>query len=209
MAEPEIIPPINTVLDGFSHIRRYWDKYQACYAAKILPGEYYVTRHNECITTVLGSCVSACIRDVRLGIGGMNHFMLPMNKADDKSLISEAARYGNYAMEHLINDIIRNGGQRKNLEFKLFGGGRVMNMMMDVGKKNIDFVLDYVKTEGFAVSAQDLGDIYPRKIIYFPKTGKVKMKKLQSMHNDTIIIRENQYMDKLRTEPVQGDVELF
>jgi chemotaxis protein CheD len=209
MAEPEIIPPIKAVLDGFSHIRRYWDKYQSCYAAKILPGEYYVTRHNECITTVLGSCVSACIRDVRLGIGGMNHFMLPMNKADDKSLISDAARYGNYAMEHLINDIIRNGGQRKNLEFKLFGGGRVMNMMMDVGKKNIDFVLDYVKTEGFAVSAQDLGDIYPRKIIYFPKSGKVKMKKLQSMHNDTIIIRENQYMDKLRTEPVQGDVELF
>jgi len=112
-------------------------------------------------------------------------------------------------MEHMINDIIRNGGQRKNLEFKLFGGGRVMNMMMDVGKKNIEFVLAYMKTEGYSIAAQDLGDIYPRKIIYFPKTGKVKMKKLQSTHNDTILVRETQYMDKLRVEPVQGEVELF
>lgn len=209
MVESEYIPPMAAVLDGFAHVRRYWDKYQSCYAAKILPGEYYVTRHNECVTTVLGSCVSACIRDVRTGVGGMNHFMLPMNHAEDQSLISDAARYGNYAMEHLINDILRNGGQKKNLEIKLFGGGRVMNMMMDVGKKNIDFVLDYVKTEGFSVASQDLGDRYPRKIIYFPKTGKVRMKKLQTMHNDTILIRETQYMDKLRVEPVQGDVELF
>lgn len=209
MVEDECIPPMAAVLEGFAHVRRYWDKYQSCYAAKILPGEYYVTRHNECVTTVLGSCVSACIRDVRTGVGGMNHFMLPMNHAEDQSLISDAARYGNYAMEHLINDILRNGGQRKSLEIKLFGGGRVMNMMMDVGKKNIDFVLDYVKTEGFSVASQDLGDRYPRKIIYFPKTGKVKMKKLQTMHNDTILIRETQYMDKLRVEPVQGDVELF
>lgn len=201
--------PMVPALAGFAHVRRYWDKYQDCYAAKILPGEYYVTCANECITTVLGSCVSACARDVRLGIGGMNHFMLPMGKSDDMSVVSDAARYGNFAMEHLINEIIRHGGQRKNLEFKVFGGGRVMQMMTDVGRKNIEFVLSYLKAEGFQIAAQDLGDVYPRKIIYFPKTGKVKMKRIEVLHNDSILARETQYMDKLSHEPVQGDIELF
>ncbi len=197
-------------LQGFEHIKRYWDKHQNMYAAKILPGEYYVTRSEECVTTVLGSCVSACIRDVRKGIGGMNHFMLPMHRGNEKDfLISDAARYGNFAMEHLINDILRFGGQRNSLEFKLFGGGRIMQAMMDVGRKNIEFVLDYMKTEGFAIGAEDLGDIYPRKVMYFPKTGKVRVKKLKSMHNDTIVKRESQYMDQLKVEPVQGDIELF
>lgn len=201
---------MHPALQGFEHIRRYWDKHQDIYAAKILPGEYYVTKQNECITTVLGSCVSACIRDTRLGIGGMNHFMLPMNRgADSNSLISDAARYGNFAMEHLINDIIHFGGQRKNLEFKLFGGGRIMQAMMDVGKKNIEFVLEYLETEGFQSSANDLGDIFPRKIIYFPKSGRVRVKKLRSMHNDTIVKRESRYMDQLKTQPVEGEIELF
>ena len=204
------LPPMPPVLAGYEHIRRYWDKYQNCYAAKILPGEYYVTKSGECVTTVLGSCVSACIRDVKMGIGGMNHFMLPANRNEDSnSLLSDAARYGNFAMEHLINDILRNGGQKKNLEFKLFGGGRIMQAMMDVGQKNIAFVLEYIKLEGYRVAAEDLGGDYPRKIIYFPATGKVRMKKLKSMHNDTIIKRETQYIDKLKVEPVQGDVELF
>lgn len=204
------VPPIQPVLSGYEHVRRYWDKTQNCYAAKILPGEYYVTLTDECVTTVLGSCVSACVRDVRLGIGGMNHFMLPMNKGvNTGSVVSDAARYGNFAMEHLINSIIQNGGQRSNLEFKIFGGGRIMQAMMDVGKKNIEFVLEYLAMEGFTIASKDLGDNYPRKVVYFPKTGKVRMKKLKSMHNDTIIQRETQYVDKLRTEPVQGDVELF
>jgi len=201
------LPP---ALEGFSHVKRYWDKSHGCVAAKILPGEYYVTKNNECVTTVLGSCVSACIRDTRLGIGGMNHFMLPIKKDTDmNSIISDAARYGNFAMEHLINDIIHNGGQRKNLEFKLFGGGKIMKAMMDVGKKNIDFVLEYLKEEGYRSVAEDLGGDYPRKVVYFPKTGKVRMKKLKSMHNDTIVSREKTYMDHLKVEPVQGDIELF
>lgn len=203
------LPEMAPVLEGFGHVRRYWDKSQNCYAAKILPGEYYVTKTNECVTTVLGSCVSACIRDPRMGIGGMNHFMLPANRGDASSLLSDAARYGNFAMEHLINSILSNGGRRDSLEFKLFGGGRIMQAMMDVGRKNIEFVTDYLETEGFKSIAEDLGGIYPRKIVYFPKTGKVRMKKLRSMHNDTIVTRENRYMDQLKVEPVQGDIELF
>ena len=197
-------------LPGFEHINRYIDKHMGCVAAKILPGEYYVTRHDECVTTVLGSCVSACIRDVRTGIGGMNHFMLPLKRDNiNDAIISDAARYGNFAMEHLINDIMKYGGSRNNLEFKVFGGGKIMQNMMGIGEKNIQFVLEYLKTEGFTAKISDLGDIYPRKIIYFPKSGRALMKKLKSMHNNTIIERESRYIDQLKEEPIKGDIELF
>ena len=196
-------------LPGFDHIKRYWDKTHECVAAKILPGEYYISATNELITTVLGSCVSACVRDHNNGIGGMNHFMLPANRLSEVTLISEAARYGNYAMEHMINDILRYGGERRNLEFKLFGGGKVLSTMMDIGKKNIDFILDYIQTEGFKISSEDLGDVYPRKVIYFPQSGRVRVKKLKKMHNQTIINRENEYLQKIKQQPVAGDIELF
>jgi chemotaxis protein CheD len=199
---------------GFEHVNRYWDRERDMVAAKILPGEYYVTHQNELITTVLGSCVSACIRDRESGIGGMNHFMLPQtnvgkfNKGSE-AIVGIATRYGNYAMEHLINTILSNGGKRKNLEVKVFGGGKIIPALTDVGMKNIDFVLAYLDQEGLKLLSQDLGDIYPRKVVYFPKTGKVAMKKIQDLHNDTIIQRERQYIHTLKSAPVAGDVELF
>lgn len=201
-------------IDGFEHVNRYVDREHGVIAAKILPGEYYVTRENELITTVLGSCVAACIRDKESGLGGMNHFMLPVTsveklKQGNEAVVGNATRYGNFAMEHLINTILSNGGKRKNLEVKLFGGGKIIPTLTDVGIKNIEFVLDYVDTEGLALLSQDLGDIYPRKIIYFPKTGKVGMKKIQHLHNDTIIQRERQYFNDIKNAPVEGDVELF
>lgn len=204
----------NPSIDGFEHINRYMDRDHGIIAAKILPGEYYVTCENELITTVLGSCVSACIRDKESGLGGMNHFMLPVTsveklKQGNEAVIGNATRYGNFAMEHLINTILSNGGKRKNLEVKLFGGGKIIPTLTDVGIKNIDFVLDYVDAEGLVLLSQDLGDIYPRKIIYFPKTGKVGMKKIQHLHNETIIQRERQYFNEIKNAPVEGDVELF
>jgi chemotaxis protein CheD len=199
---------------GFAHVKRYWDGGHEIIAAKILPGEYYVTQENELITTVLGSCVSACIRDKESGIGGMNHFMLPETNAgklkkDGDAIVGIATRYGNYAMEHLINTILSNGGKRKNLEVKVFGGGKIIAALTDVGMKNIDFVLSYIDQEGLKLLAHDLGDIYPRKIIYFPQTGKVGMKKIQDLHNDTIAQRERQYFNSLKNAPVEGEVELF
>lgn len=199
---------------GFDHVNRYIDKDHGIVAAKILPGEYYVTLENELITTVLGSCISACVRDKELGIGGMNHFMLPETTAEkmkqgSDALIGNATRYGNYAMEHLINTILSNGGKRKNLEVKVFGGGKIIPTLSDVGEKNVQFVLDYIDQEGLTLVSKDLGDIYPRKVIYFPKTGKVGMKKIQDLHNDTIAQRERQYSRNIKELPVEGDVELF
>lgn len=208
----ETIPKLGRALRGFDGINRYWDKYHRKYAAKIMPGEFYVTTNDEIIVTVLGSCVSACIRDRVFGIGGMNHFMLPAKAAgfsDLRNQLSEATRYGNYAMEHLINEILKNGGERRNLELKVFGGGKVIGNMSDVGKRNIEFVLSYIQTEGFSVLSQDLGDIYPRKVVYFPLSGKVKMKKLRTVHNDTIVRREVEYFDNLSHKPIEGDIELF
>lgn len=202
-------------LRGFEHVNRYWDRQLNMYAAKILPGEYYVTTQQEVIVTVLGSCISACIRDSVAGIGGMNHFMLPMSKDGNDhwraSDPSAATRYGNYAMEHMINDILTHGGKRRYLEVKICGGGRVLKSMqlIDIGQKNIDFVKDYIATEGLKLLSEDVGDIYPRKVQYTPATGRLRIKRLRSMHNDTIIRRETEYEHNLERETVSGDVELF
>ena len=198
-------------LPEFAHINHYWDQNQSVWIAKILPGEYYVTsQQGEVIATTLGSCVSACIRDKVFGIGGMNHFMLPMKSehaSDD--WMSSATRYGSYAMEHLINQILKQGGQRKNLEVKLTGGGKIMKNMSDVGARNIEFVLEYLKIEGIPVEAQDLGDIYPRKVLYYPDSGRLRVKRLRSLHNETVIERERAYLRELEIQPDSGDIELF
>ena len=202
----------NDVLPGFEHINRYWDRLHQMQAAKILPGEYYVTSHDEVITTVLGSCVSACIRDRVFGVGGMNHFMLPISDGQgwgNSDLVSSATRYGNYAMEHMINDILKYGGHRKNLEVKIFGGGQIISSTTNIGTNNIDFVREYIFAEGLRVAGEDVGDIYPRKVVYYPKSGRVRIKKLKHMHNDTIINREREYQHDLQEEPVEGSIELF
>ena len=199
-------------LPGFEHVRRYWDKTRGKYVAKILPGEYYVTTHDELVTTVLGSCVAACIRDRIFGIGGMNHFMLPARgHAGDQGRhgIDAATRYGVHAMEHLINDILKHGGRRDNLEVKVFGGGQILAQMTDIGAQNIAFVREFVATERLRLVSEDLGDVYPRKVVYEPRTGRAQRKKLRSLHNDTIFHREVAYLRELERQPVAGEVELF
>lgn len=201
-------------LKGFGHINRFWDKTHECFAAKILPGEFYVSKQGELIGTVLGSCVSACIRDPISKVGGMNHFMLPMNKNDARSKLlknSEEARYGNFAMEVLINELLKAGAKRRNLEVKLFGGGRVLSSMtsIDIGNKNIEFARSYLYDEGLTIVSEDLGDVYPRKVLYFSDTGRVKMKKLTSTRNATVISREEEYRKNIETGENAGDIELF
>lgn len=208
---PSERPPQPSCLVDFEHVNRYWDSAHKTWAAKIIPGEYYVTTQpDEAVATTLGSCVSACIRDKVFGIGGMNHFMLPKNSEHASvDWMDSATRYGGYAMEHLINDILKNGGNRKNLEIKLTGGGKIMTSMSDVGARNIDFVLEYLLTEQLDIVVQDLGDIYPRKVMYFPATGRLRVKRLRSLHNETLIQREQAYQRELEVQPDSGGVELF
>lgn len=201
-------------LFGFEHINRYWDGTHNTVAAKILPGEYYVTTRDEAIVTVLGSCVSACIRDCIFGIGGMNHFMLPaQGKLSSDSWgsggLSAATRYGNFAMEHLINEVLKAGGQRKHLEVKIFGGGKILAQMTDIGARNIAFVREYIRMEGFRLTAADLGDVFPRKVMYYPASGRVRVRKLRALHNNTVAEREVAYISQLERQPVEGDIELF
>ena len=179
------------------------------YVAKVLPGEFYVTDEEEGITTTLGSCVAACIRDPRLGIGGMNHFMLPDNDASDP--LAGSARYGTHAMEMLINSLIKLGCRRSHLEAKVFGGGSVIANFShsQVGERNAAFVLEFLRREHIPVSAKDLGDVHPRKVYYFPKSGKVMVKRLAASDN-RLIETESAYRKRIAAKKVvAGAVELF
>lgn len=189
----------------------YYDRQFEMEAAKILPGEYYVTTRDMLVVTVLGSCVSVCLRDKTSGMGGMNHFMLPHSDNDPQNPLSTSARYGTYAMEILINHLFKLGAKRSNFEAKVFGGGNVLRgfTVSNVGARNSDFVLDFLHTEKIKIVAQDLLDIYPRKVYYFPKTGRALVKKLRSVHNNTIVEREKEYESRLDYAKVEGDIELF
>jgi chemotaxis protein CheD len=194
-------PPLPAALPQFAHIHRAWNVDLGRPLAKLLPGEYYVTRHDEFIFTVLGSCVSACARDKKLGIGGMNHFMLPLDRSKGQSawgekLASAATRFGNVAMERLVQDILDLGGQRANLEFKVIGGGKVLDMSLDVGAHNAEFVRSYLKKEGFGICAEDLGSDFSRKLYYSPSSGEVRVKRLTANVNRAVFDREQSIAGK-------------
>jgi len=198
--------------DGGPAQNRYFDRTLGMQAAKILPGEYYATTRDMVIVTVLGSCVAACIRDPASGIGGMNHFMLPDTGRDGgDDPVGAPARYGTFAMEMLINELVKLGARRSALEAKVFGGGNVLRnfTVNNVGSRNAEFVLRFLATERIRVLAQDLGDTCPRKVYYFPKNGTVRVKRLMSIHNTTILERERSYGQTLSGTQVGGDVELF
>jgi chemotaxis protein CheD len=199
---------------GFEHVKRFWDPSYDRWAAKILPGEFFVTRSDEAITTVLGSCIAACIRDPAVRIGGMNHFMLPEDNSVGRSSWLDgpgalSTRYGSYAMESLINELMKLGARRERLEVKLFGGGRILSSMTDVGQKNITFARHFLKLEGFKIAAEDVGDVYPRRVVYFPTTGVVMLKRLRALDVVEIAQRETNYLTTLANKPADNDVELF
>ncbi len=215
-------PPITE----FPHIRRMRDSRFPYEIASILPGEFFVSREPMIIYTVLGSCISACIRDPAVGVGGMNHFMLPhphpsrlplRGKAGERSgegcegIWEESTRYGSFAMECLINEILKRGGMKHRLEIKLFGAGKIHDGNMDVGVHNAEWVLNYLHREGLSVTSSDLGDVYPRKVYYFTDSGRVLLKKIERIKNRTIHEREAAYAQRLQDEQAHphGDVTLF
>lgn len=168
---------------------------------KLLPGEFYVSDNDVVMETVLGSCVAACVYDPSQGIGGMNHFLLPTPPIQDREKDRSSARYGEYAMDILVSEVIRMGAIRSNLEVKLFGGGNVQQSMiaMSVGEKNADFALDYVKRKEIHLAGYDLVDIYPRKIIFYPKDGLAMVKKLK-IEPASIIDDEKRYQSVLYSQ---------
>ncbi|MBM4134839.1 MAG: chemoreceptor glutamine deamidase CheD [Nitrospira sp.] len=202
--------PVSTT-DAFAHIRRMRDNRFPHEIASILPGEYFVSETPMIVYTVLGSCISACVRDPVAGVGGMNHFMLPAPKGEQgsDSWGLESTRYGSYAMEMLVNDVLKRGGLKSRLEVKLFGGGKIYEGNMDVGRNNIAWVRDYLKREGLAVAGADVGDIWPRKVYYFTESGRVLMKKIERVKNRTIMDREEAYAKTLKQEPAESEVTLF
>jgi chemotaxis protein CheD len=190
---------------------RYRDPHFNAFAVKIFPGEHYVTDADEMLVTVLGSCVSACIRDPVAGVGGMNHFMLPGSGGggDSWDKASSSMRYGNVAMERLINDILIRGGLRQRLEIKVFGGGNVMKGTSDIGHRNAVFVESYLAAECLAIKGAHLRGKLPRRIHYFPATGKVMLLELRRADDLAIVDIETRYQSKLRSDPVAGSIELF
>lgn len=190
--------------------RRYRDPTFEATAVKLIAGDCYVTDDpGEMLVTVLGSCVSACIRDPDLGIGGMNHFMLPSGRDGVWREASSAMRYGNVAMERLINEILKRGGARHRLEVKVFGGGNVMRGCGQIGRRNADFVQAYVRSEGLTIDAQHLGGEHPRRVHYFPVTGRALMLQLRRDGDLAVAQAESEYQRRLADEPVAGSIELF
>lgn len=203
------MPPTET--EQFSHIRRMRDNRFPHEIASILPGEFFVSREPMVVYTVLGSCISACIRDPIIGVGGMNHFMLPEPKEGGNDSWGESTRYGSYAMESLINEILKRGGIKSRLEVKLFGAGKIYEGNIDVGARNAEWVLSFLKTEGLKPAKTDLGDVFPRKVYYFTESGRVLMKKIERVKNKTIFERETEYaaqIKQIKQQPAE-DVTLF
>jgi len=182
--------------------RFYYDVTFDCQAVKVLPNEYYVTGDDLLISTVLGSCVAACIHDPIARLGGMNHFMLP--EGDLSSPASATMRYGAHAMEVLINELLKAGAARSRLQAKVFGGGAVLANMqhMNIGERNAAFVLKYLNLESIPVAAQDLGGDFPRRVGFFPQTGQVRMRKLTTEQRvQAVAEREAAVVQALKVAP--------
>ena len=186
---------------------RYRDHRFQMQAAKLMPTQYLVVDDDTALVTVLGSCVAACIRDPALRIGGMNHFMLPDGNSGDGA----PARYGSYAMELLINDLLKRGANRKRLEAKVFGGANVLKGFTSnpVGTRNAEFVRQYLQAEHIPIVAEDLCGIHPRKIWFFADSGRVVVNRLPHAHEAEVAATESAVRARLSKAPVTGGVELF
>lgn len=209
----DVRAPLPRAFAGFDNIRRYRDPSTGNVIAKLLPGDFYVTKEDEVLDTVLGSCVSACIRNPKTGVGGMNHFMLPHPKGESgdswNAVAGTATRYGSASMEQLINKILSNGGTRADLEVKIFGGARVLAATTDVGQHNVIFVRDFLLKEGVKIVSEDVGNTTPRHVQYFPTSGRVRVKHLAGALSATVMTQEVSYSKAIDQAPAAGEIDLF
>jgi len=139
----------------------------------IIQGEFYVTDNKDVmVTTILGSCVAACIRDPLAGVGGINHFLLPGTNGRVKA--AEAERLGVHLMELLVNGLLKHGARRERLEAKLFGGARTVRGHNDIGKDNAAFAERFLRDEGIAYVGGSTGGLRGRRIQYWPVSGRAR-----------------------------------
>ncbi len=203
------IPPPS--LPGYDHIQRFHDPRLGSVSAKILPGEFYVTEADELVTTLLGSCVAACIWDPLAGLGGMNHFMIP-NVGTTGSVDSrqDNARYGLFAMEFLINSILKHGGQRQRLVAKLTGGGHVLRSgtAISIGSENVRFARDYLAAEAIELVSEHVEGDHARRVAFHPRTGRCRVQELASRSTE-VVETERHYATSIEQTSDQGDIELF
>jgi len=162
-------------------------------------------------STVLGSCVSACVRDPDTGVGGMNHFLLAEQSGSARDRYGASARYGAFAMEKLINMVLSRGsGKKSTLDIKVFGGGNIHSSLTDVGAKNIEFVREFLRAEGYRISSEDLGGAYARRVLFKPLSGKAFVKRLDSTTGASLVREELAIAGRQQVVPPQtGDIELF
>lgn len=187
--------------------RRFLNSRSGEVFVRVFQGQYYVTnRPGEVLSTVLGSCIAVCIRDPKIGYGGMNHFLLPQAAGSQPQGFS--LRYGVYSIERLINDILGHGGDRKRLEVKVFGGANVLTGMAKIGTRNADFVEAYLEREGLPIVAKDIRGDIARRIRYYPTSGRVLLSRIS---RDTIEIgqQEISLIDRNLLDVEAGKAEIF
>jgi len=208
-----LAPPVGSRLDQLKALPRkpgeasffFYDAHFKNDTVKILPGEYFVHNEDILIMTTLGSCIAACLWDRTARVGGMNHFMLPDGAGD-------SGRYGSYAMELLINEMMKRGASRMNMEAKVFGGGQVVAGMnsLNVGERNTSFVIDYLKMERIPIMSKDVLDVYPRKVCFLPASGKAMVKRLAAANAEALVAQDRAAAQ--RAVPANtggGSVDLF
>lgn len=190
--------------------QRFWNKHFKRYAIRLLPGECKIAGANEMLVTILGSCVCACIRDKQTGLGGMNHFLLthdfkspPLKHDIAKDYSDKSTRYGTVAMEVLINELLKHGAQRANLEAKIFGGSRISKSLNKIGLNNIEFVKEYLSIENIPIINSDIGGTQARTVYFLPNTGDVFVRKVE---RSEVIGQEKQYKKDLDKSDTDGEV---
>ncbi|MEK8033097.1 chemoreceptor glutamine deamidase CheD [Ideonella sp. DXS29W] len=183
----------------------FYDAHFKNEAVKVLPGEYYCDSEDLLVMTTLGSCIAACLWDRQARVGGMNHFMLPDGAGD-------SGRYGSYAMELLINEMMKRGASRLTMEAKVFGGGAVISGMnsINVGERNTKFVMDFLSTERIPIVSKDVLDVYPRKVCFLPASGKAMVKRLAPANAEALIAQDRVAAQKAAPANTGGgSIDLF
>lgn len=202
----------NKSLEHLASHKFFDNKFKAA-GVKVLPGEYYASKDDIMISTLLGSCVAACVYDDVAKVGGMNHFLLPGEIGGDADIMSSSGRYGVYAMELLINHLMKLGAKRERLKAKVFGGASVIKGMTlsNVGQRNVEFILTYLQQENIPVCASSVLDVSPRKVNFFPQTGKAFVRQLADIYQSEVVEQEKRYEGKAKEEASHsgGDIDFF